>query len=425
MASFTFGAGNMAKLLSLPLYGVGRLATMVIPRTNDEWVFGCGAGIGDGALELYELARERNDAPMWWAVTTAQQARVAAARGIPTVRARSLRGFWRTARARVVVLTHGFGDVSRYGVTGATVVQLWHGIPLKRLGLDSPETMRVAFLPRVKFVHRMISSAYRRAASRITVLSSASTLAQERLRSAFGLPEGRVAVTGEPRVDVLSRMTPEERHAHGRALIAARIGPLPSDNPRFVLYAPTWRDGEPDPAAPSPAQWARILEVLRDHDAVLLVRSHPLGVKEYAPRTEGSSNRVRNLGSGIMHDVTPALPGIDVLVTDYSSLAFDVGLNETPVVYLAPDVAMYGTRRGFYGRYEDLAGDDYATDWDEAVSGVAAILADVVTQRERSARSKALSARAHAFRDGRNTERVYDLVIETLAREDAAIQKAK
>lgn len=415
----------MAKLLSLPLYGAGRLATLVIPRTSDEWVFGCGTGIGDGALELYELARERSTAPMWWAVTTAQQARVAAARGIPTIRARSLRGFWRTARARVVVLTHGFGDVSRYGVTGATVVQLWHGIPLKRLGLDSPETMRVALLPRVTFVHRLISTMYRRAASRITVLTAASTVAQERLRSAFGLPDGRVVVTGEPRVDALSRGSAEERHAAGRALIAARIGPLPSADPRFVLYAPTWRDGDPDPAAPSPAQWARILEILRDHDAVLLVRSHPLGVKEYAPRTEGSSNRVRNLGSGIIHDITPALPGIDVLVTDYSSLAFDVGLNETPVVYLAPDVAAYGARRGFYGTYEEMAGKDYATDWDEAVSGVAAVLADDVTRRDRSRRSKELSARMHAFRDGRNTERVYELVLDTLAREDAASPRTK
>lgn len=415
----------MAKLLSLPLYGLGRLATMVIPRTSNEWVFGCGAGIGDGALELYEHARARSDAPMCWAVTTAQQARVAAARGIPTVRARSFRGFWRTARARVVVLTHGFGDVSRYGITGATVVQLWHGIPLKRLGLDSPDTMRVAFLPRVKAVHTLISTMYRRAASRINVLSAASPLSQERLRSAFGLPEGRVVVTGEPRVDVLSRGTHEERRATGRALIAARIGPLPSEHPRFVLYAPTWRDGEADPAAPSSAQWARILEVLRDHDAVLLVRSHPMGVKEYAPRTEGSSSRVRNLGSGIMHDITPALPGLDVLVTDYSSLAFDVGLNATPVVYLAPDVAVYGKRRGFYGQYSDLAGDDYATDWDEAVEGVAAILADDVTQRERAERSRAISAQAHAFRDGRNTERVYEHVLELLAHEDAAAQKTK
>ncbi len=409
----------MAKLLSLPLYGVGRLATMVIPRTRNEWVFGCGAGIGDGALELYEYARAHSDAPMWWAVTTAQQARVAAARGIPTVRARSLRGFWRTARARVIVLTHGFGDVSRYAITGAVVVQLWHGIPLKRLGLDSPETMRVALLPRVKSLHRLISTMYRRAASRISVLSAASTLAQERLRSAFGLPEGRVVVTGEPRVDALSRGSAQERHAHGRAVIAARIGPLPSDSPRFVLYAPTWRDGDPDPAAPSPAQWARILEMLRDYDAVILVRAHPMSGREYAPRTEGAAGRVRNLSSGLIHDITPALPGIDVLVTDYSSLAFDVGLNETPVVYLAPDVSRYGARRGFYGSYEDIAGDDYATDWDEAIAQLAAILADDVTRRERTERSKALSARVHAYRDGRNTERVYDTVVAALAAEDA------
>ena len=159
--------------------------------------------------------------------------------------------------------------------------------------------------------------------------------------------------------------------------------------------------------------------MLRDYDAVILVRAHPMSGREYAPRTEGASGRVRNLGSGLIHDITPALPGIDVLVTDYSSLAFDVGLNETPVVYLAPDVARYGARRGFYGSYDDIAGGDYATDWDEAIAQLAAILADDVTWRERTERSKALSARVHTYRDGRNTERVYDTVVAALADEDA------
>ena len=94
MASFSFGSGNAAKLLSIPLYAVGRLATLIIPRSRDEWIVGCGAGIGDGALEVFELARERGRWPIVWAVTTAQQERVAAsneAEGSPADSRRLLR----------------------------------------------------------------------------------------------------------------------------------------------------------------------------------------------------------------------------------------------------------------------------------------------------------------------------------------------
>lgn len=58
MASFSFGAGNAAKLLRVPLYAAGRILTAAVPRSRDEWVFGCGAGIGDGALALWERAAE-------------------------------------------------------------------------------------------------------------------------------------------------------------------------------------------------------------------------------------------------------------------------------------------------------------------------------------------------------------------------------
>ena len=51
MASFSFGTGNAAKLLRIPLYALGRLGTLLVPRGR-RWVFGCGAGVGDGALAL-------------------------------------------------------------------------------------------------------------------------------------------------------------------------------------------------------------------------------------------------------------------------------------------------------------------------------------------------------------------------------------
>jgi CDP-glycerol glycerophosphotransferase len=415
VASFSFGAGNARKLLAIPLYAAGRLATALIPRTRDRWVFGCAVGIADGALALWEEAAAHGEDALWL-VGTPAEADEARARGIPHRAKHGIGGFWATARARVVVVTHGFGDVNRYGVTGAFVVQLWHGIPLKRIGLDSPETTRSPILAGSGLVRAVLRGMYAAAAGRIRVLPAASHLVRGRLESAFALTSERVPVTGEPRVDVLSRGTADERRDRARRRLADLLGaPLP---PRLVLYAPTWRDGAADPAIPDSAEWRRIIEVLEQADAALLVRSHPLGAGEYAPPVPTA--RVLRLGSDVANDVTPLLPGLDVLVTDYSSLVFDAGLVPLPVLFLAPDLDEYRDRRGMYGRYSDVAGEDWVTTW-EALS---AQLADTLHEpAARAARSFALSERVHAFRDGRNTARVYDTIRDRIRAEDGAVER--
>jgi CDP-glycerol glycerophosphotransferase len=419
VASFSFGAGNARKIASIPLYAAGRILTLLIPRSRDEWVFGCAVGIADGALALWNSAAADGRRGMWL-VGNDREARDAAAHGIPAVRKNSLRGLWRTARARVIVVTHGFGDVNRYAVSGAFVVQLWHGIPLKRIGLDSPETLRVpAALSALRMPLRaLLRGMYRGAAGRIRVLPAASHVVRARLESAFGLPDARVPVTGEPRVDVLSRGTAHERRAEARAAIG-RACPRSDPESRFLLYAPTWRDGGVDPAVPSSSEWQLLVEILRRHDATLLVRSHPLGAGEYVPPFP--TDRVHPLGSDLVADVTPLLPGLDAIVTDYSSLAFDAALVPLPVLFLAPDVDEYARRRGFYGRYEDVAGDDWAADWPTAAAQLDALLSDAATYEDRLSRSRALSARVHAHRDGRNADRVYRAILAGLARrgEDA------
>ncbi|WP_261164386.1 CDP-glycerol glycerophosphotransferase family protein [Microbacterium sp. Marseille-Q6965] len=404
-SSFSFGAGNAAKLLRAPLYLLGRLVTLVVPR-GERWVFGCGAGIGDGPLALWHVAAA-DGLDAVWLVRSDDEEREAAARGIPTLRRDSLRGFWATARARVLVVAYGLGDVNPYAVSGAFVVQLWHGIPLKRIGLDSPETLRSPLPFAAAAISRLLGVLYRASQRRIDVLPAASHLVRGRLESAFGLSGERVVVTGEPRVDPLSAGTATERRSRARAAIRAAVGPL-GDDTRLVLYAPTWRDGAPDPAVPTAEDWDLISATLERHNAVLLVRSHRLGAGEYVPPF--ATDRVRPLGSDVLGDVTAALPGVDVLVTDYSSLAYDAALVPLPVLYLAPDEEEYAARRGFYGTYADVAGPDPARSWRDLLHQLDVVLADPDEREERVARAEALSARVHAYRDGRNTRRLYDLV---------------
>ena len=405
MASFSFGSGNAAKLLRIPLYVAGRIGTLLVPR-GERWVFGCGAGIGDGALALHRLATDEGHATLWL-TSSDREDRDAAALGLRTVRKGGLRGWWATARAGVVVVTHGLGDVNRYAISGAFVVQLWHGIPLKRIGLDSPATTQVPQVPGAPVLRRLIGILYRRAAQRIRVLPAASHRSRGRLESAFALGGDRVVVTGEPRVDVLSAGSAAQRRATASALLSAAAGPI-APSTRTILYAPTWRDGAADPAVPDAAQWIEIIRVLEQRDAVLLVRSHPLGEGAYAPPLP--STRVRMLGAGVLADVTPVLPAVDVLITDYSSLAYDVGLLAMPVLYLAPDAEEYARTRGFYGRFRDVAGDDAAGDWQALLAQLTAVLDDDGVFAARSKRSATLSAEMHAFRDGGNTRRVYETI---------------
>ena len=414
MASFSFGAGNAAKLLRIPLYIAGRLLTLVTPRTRDLWVFGCGGGIGDGALALWQVAAEE-DIDAVWLVDGERDAEDARARGIRTLPKHSVAGLWRTARSRVIVITHGFGDVNRYAVSGGFVVQLWHGIPLKRIGVDSPETLRPpGFLRGTALAgpaRRLLGIMYRAATRRIDVLPAASHLVRGRLQSAFSLRDAAVPVTGEPRVDVLSAGEPATRRAAAGELIAAATGAPLDDEVRVVLYAPTWRDGDEDPAIPDSGAAARITALLEEQDAVLLIRSHPLGAGAY----DIPSDRVRMLGSDRLRDITPALSRVDVLITDYSSLAYDCSLVPMPVVYLAPDVVEYAQQRGFYGRYQDVAGDDWARDWTDAVAQLRAVLADPAERDRRLDRARALDAQVHAYSDGGSTRRVFDLIRARIA----------
>ncbi len=69
----------------------------------------------------YRAARERlgDDTRIVWLATTDAELAAARGLGLDAERKSGWRGFWLTARARVLVVTHGFGDVNRYATRGA------------------------------------------------------------------------------------------------------------------------------------------------------------------------------------------------------------------------------------------------------------------------------------------------------------------
>lgn len=415
--------------MSAPAYAAGYLITRVIPRSRNRWVFASDIGVTGGALALLDYVRRhakrdvrgcaQTDArgrarghaegvkPLWLAASPDEAAQ-ARRHGVRAVEKNTLAGFWATARARVVVVTHGFGDANRYGVFGAFVVQLWHGTPLKLLHLDSPATLRVAALERFAIVVRLLRSSYRRAGRNIGLFIAASETAAARFKSGFALADEQVAVTGDPRMD---RLADGASHDGAQTTLLKYLGVDRAPSGGFIMYAPTWRDGAANPKTIGSAERARLHEYLERRDAVLIVRSHRLGGE---PDFEEAGGRIAFLPESVVPDVLEVLVSIDVLVTDYSAIAFDFAVTKRPIVFFAPDLAGYTKSRGLYEDYGRFTEGDYATDWASTIDRLEALGDDSVREWAVE-RTKRLCARFQAFDDGQNTARVYQAIIRRLA----------
>ncbi len=415
MPDTAFARRNVEKVLWLPRYALGDLVTRVVPRRRDTWVVGSAYGVHDGARALVEELVARGRAgKVTWLARTPQEAADARALGVRVLEHGSAAAFRAATRAAVVVLTHGYGDASRFGTGGALVLQLWHGSPLKRMHLDSPAAMRLPVLGDRGPVPRLLAAMYRRGGQRIGLLPVSSTTVAPLMASALGADPSRVEVLGEPRADVLFRGTEDDRRAAARARLEASVGDL--GGRRVVLLAPTWRDGAADPVVPTAAEWTAVEEWLAAHDAVLLVRPHPLAVGDWSHR----SDAVRLLDSTLEPEVMRILWATDAVVSDYSSIVLDAAVAGVPLVFLAPDLEDYTRRHGLYEPYEATTGGVVERTWAQALERLSDTWPGGPGREDALAHTQELADRYHQRRDGRAASRVVDRVDALLGTAPAA-----
>lgn len=408
---FEFASGNLQKLLALPKYALSALIAPLVPRSQNRWVFGSGIGVGEGALEVALALREDDPrSEIAWIVADDAEAALAGSYGLEGVRRGSFAGYWTTLRAGQIVVTHGLGDVNRFGVFGAKIINLIHGAPLKRLHLDSAVTTSVSGPAPLRALLRRM---YQAGTKRMTLIVAGSVTAAERLRSAYRVLPGKVMVLGDPRDDRVCEQAANPALAEeARATVLQLLG-LPQqgrNNSRepLVLYAPTWRDGAPDPAVPTGEEVETIHESLARVGARLLIRSHPLGGAAY-DRLYG--DRVHRFDAQFVKDITPLLGAFDAVITDYSSLALDFSLLARPIVWFAPDLDDYVASRGLYEPLEVTAAGQVQHDWPSALARLEVVLqSGSSAHRVATADARALASQFHAHPEGGAARRVIEQI---------------
>ncbi|MFC7006773.1 CDP-glycerol glycerophosphotransferase family protein [Halalkalicoccus salilacus] len=375
--------GALGSALSLLAHRLAHL----LPRDDSLWAFGCRGGErfeGNSKYLFLHVASEDEVRPVW--ISKSQKTvRELRAHGFEAHRAGSRRGRLTLLRAGSVFVTGSMTDLPLWPTGGARLIQLWHGVTLKRIAADAPRFAELSAFDRLSrlYTYRQFDA--------ITLTAAGL---DEYFRSAFRT-DADLPVTGYPRNDALVREMPGERVGQDDAVHDA-VDAIDAEH--LLAYLPTYREGDSDPT--EHVDFETLDAFLAERDAAMLVKFHPFN----DPAVD--ADRFENLRFlPPEFDVYPTLRHVDALVTDYSSVYFDFLLLDRPVVFYAYDRDEYAADSGFHLDYDEVTPGPVAETFEELLDTLEAVRSSPDARADERERVRRM-AFDHA--DGRAAERVYE-----------------
>ena len=214
------------------------------------------------------------------------------------------------------------------------IINLWHGVPLKKIALLDPNLKKAARI----YFKKIFSENY------TYILTTSHELIPLMARS-FAVSEDKIKVWGQPRNDGLFQKN------DCREILGQLFPDLP-EYTKTVLYAPTFRDYGQVQLFPFKDFDQKQLEAFLDEKNMLLfIRTH---VAEQGSAALYLGKRIRFLGNEQAEDVTGILNIFDCLITDYSSIYIDYLLTDKPMIFLPYDRQQYLDGRGMNFDYDDV-----------------------------------------------------------------------
>ena len=297
----------------------------LIPKSKRRLVFYSYPDYSDNCRAMYEYMTKvgiDKSYNITWVVRDVVRNKKAHPQ-IRFVRHRSLKSLWAMCRSRYIIRTHSFWG-NRYIPKRQVMCIAWHGMPLKRIGIDITDENR---------------------ASCDFILSTAKAFDKE-LMIAMGGGVAKCIHTGLPRNDRLFAVSSLKED-------------LQWDNyDKIILWMPTFRvrkgtkisDGT-DTRLGIPLVDRDMLQdlnkILNDKNYLLILKLHPWASDKW---TDLGLSNIINFGDKDLpkeYTLYDLIGQADALITDYSSVYIDYLLLDRPIGFVIDDVDEYREKRGF------------------------------------------------------------------------------
>lgn len=287
-------------------------------RRADHWVFGSTFDNFDcNSKYLFLWVLEHHpEIEATWITGKRETYETLREAGYPVEMRWSPAGIKKTLTAGVAIFRQYPDDVNMPLLGGAKLVNLWHGVGLKRIEYEcKPEHQRLYLkrrnnpLVRLAFLERFRD---------IDLFISTSPEMTTHFARCFRMSERQIFEAGYPRLDgaVDQGLATRAREGAGveEALAEAAAGR------RVIVYMPTWRNSGRSFFEAAFPDLDRLEAALERANAVLFLKPHRLSYDEPLRLFAGRRHiHVLPLGS----DPYVLFQGMDCLVTDYSSVLYD------------------------------------------------------------------------------------------------------
>ncbi len=208
----------------------------------------------------------------------------------------------------------------------AKVFQLWHGIPLKKIGkveIESPVNMDT---DKAKYLETMYSN--------YDAVVSTSPAVSRIFSEVFYAPPEAYAQAGFPRNDALLRAPTSNDFINVDADLYGKARAHRKAGGKVLLHMPTFRDSGVAPLEAQGIDPGNIAAFALKHNLLWALKLHPSLI---LPKREYPGLVVCKSAS----DVYPLLRESDILLTDYSSVYFDYLLRDRPIHFHIHDLEQY------------------------------------------------------------------------------------
>lgn len=410
--------GKLKNIVSLVRYW----QNTAVPKEQSLWVFSSfnKRGYVDNTKYFYEYVLQHHPEihPVWLTLDKAVYEQLAAEQK-PVAMMRTAEGRRALSRATIAVTDHfRMSDYEAFsGLNDQThIVQLWHGVGLKAIGdLKNTNVPGVTFsadilatendngitkwIKKLKYVRHAY---YRELFEHYFLLVCPGQERVEQIAKPLHIPIDRCFFSGHPRNILLHQTKPDT-------------------NPRRVLYAPTYRWNaakEKEMVQQIVDSAPNIQQVMEQNNAVLTVRLHPHTWRNYTRILDNTARKHNRIVIDQEKDVYQTLGTYSVVISDYSSIAYDFIMVDRPVVFFAYD------REEFIARecqlnydYDTYSPGTQTVSWAETLDAVQEYLNDPEKDGpwRRKVRDEFFDM---SVNDENNSERIVQEIKRRLAAED-------
>lgn len=340
-------------LLFLPIWWIQYL----IPRNNNIWIFGAWYGdrFSDNSRYLYDYVLEKHPEinAIWLTRHSALSDKINKSGGRSYL-SNSLAGIYYSLRAKNVFVSSGKIDVNNFFINGSNCIHLWHGNPMKKVGLDDKFSSINSYFQRrvVPILFPFICE------FNYDFVVSNGPAFTGIMSSAFNAPIHNILETGCPRNDVFYSTKTDEFNDRIRAKFK---------DCKLIYYMPTFRGhlATKNLFTLDDFDHQELEAFLEKENMVFVSKGHYVDTILNSHKANANS-RLINLSDEDVSEINFMLKDADALVTDYSSAYYDFLLLERPVVFAAFDLAEYlqGSRE-LYGEYSEGIAGPLVKNWKE------------------------------------------------------------